>query len=179
MKKWDEFTIPFLGLEPGKYEYEFKIDKEFFEIIETDLYTTANINLLVTMHKSSTMLSFDLAIKGTMPAECFRCLASSEINFDAKEEKFFVAKIGSDISDTSSEEIIAIGHGESSINIVQQVFDFFHSQVPQTILPCEINNNYKLCNQEVLEKLTAVSVKAEQNNVDPRWEALSKLKDKN
>jgi uncharacterized protein len=88
MKKWDEFTIPFLGLEPGKYEYEFKIDKEFFEIIETDLYTTANINLFVTMHKSSTMLSFDLALKGTMPAECYRCLANSEINFDAKEDKF-------------------------------------------------------------------------------------------
>ena len=26
MKKWDEFTIPFLGLEPGKYEYEFNDD---------------------------------------------------------------------------------------------------------------------------------------------------------
>jgi len=179
MKKWDEFTIPFLGLEPGKYEYEFKIDKEFFEIIETDLYNSATINVFVTMHKSSTMLSFDLAIKGTMPAECYRCLATSEINFDAKEEKFFVAKIGSDISDNSSEEIIAIGHGENSINIVQQIFDFFHSQVPQTILPCEINDNFNLCNQEVLENLNAVLIKANQDKVDPRWEALNKLKNKN
>jgi uncharacterized protein len=179
MKKWDEFTIPFSGLEPGKYEYEFKIDNEFFEIIETDLYTSANINLSVTMHKSSSMLTFDLAMKGTMPAECYRCLASSEIYFDAFEEKFFVAKIGSEISDNSSEEIIALGHGENSINIAQQVFEFFHSQVPQTILPCEINDNFELCNQEVLEKLNSVSINAEQKILDPRWEALNKLKNKN
>jgi uncharacterized metal-binding protein YceD (DUF177 family) len=179
MKKWDEFTIPFLGLESGKHEYEFKIDAAFFEIIDTDLYNTADIIVYVTMLKTSTMLTFDLALKGTMPAECFRCLATSEINFDAKEEKFFVAKMGSDISDNSSEEIIAIGHGENSINIAQQIFDFFHSQVPQTILPCEINNDFNLCNQDVLEKLNAVSLNTEQNMVDPRWEALKKFKNKN
>lgn len=176
MKKVDEFAIPFHGLEPGKYEYEFKINREFFEAIETDLYQNADIDVKATMHKTSTMLSFDFEMNGTMEAECYRCTESSKIPLKSKTEKFFVAKIGTENSSESSDEIVVLSHGENVINIAQQVFEFFHSKVPLSILPCELNNNYEICNQEVLDKLNSVSIKKEPNDADPRWNALKNLK---
>ncbi len=57
MKQLKEFLIPFIGLKLGKHQFEYQINKTFFDNFEYDEFESSDIKVKLTLDKKSTMWS--------------------------------------------------------------------------------------------------------------------------
>ena len=70
MKKLNEFLIPFIGLKLGKHQFEYQINKAFFESFDYDEFESANIKVNVAFEKKSTLMELNFKHKGTIHVPC-------------------------------------------------------------------------------------------------------------
>ena len=70
MKVTNEFLIPFVGLKLGKHQFEFQINKEFFEDYGYDEFESCDIKVNLVLEKKSTMLELHFKHKGTVHVPC-------------------------------------------------------------------------------------------------------------
>jgi len=172
MKK-KEFSIPFSGLKQGKHEFEYKVVNEFFESLEYNEFNDADINLKVLMNKTSTMLELELKAQGNVNVDCD--LSNEPFDLAIADELELVVKFGDDYND-DDDEILIIPHGEHQVNIAQYIYEMLVLAVPQKrVHPKVLDGSMK---SEALEKLQNLQPKeGKENNeeTDPRWDALKKL----
>lgn len=179
MNPINEFIIQFSGLSDGVHKFEFEINNKFFELINSDLIKSGNLVVNATMHKTSNLLTFDFEAEGTIDVECDRCTINSSFPISGNEDAFLLVKLESKFTDEDS-EIITLPIEESEINVSNYIFEFIHTLVPLSIVPCEYLDNESICNQEILDKLNELSErKASFKDIDPRWSALKNLKNEN
>lgn len=172
MKK-REFSIPFSGLKQGKHEFEYVIEKEFFESFGYAEFNDANIGLKVSMNKMSTMLEFKLFADGTVNVNCD--LTNEPYDQPISADLELVVKFGEDYND-EDDEILIIPHGEHQVNIAQYVYEMLVLAVPlKRVHPGVLDGTLK---SEALKKLQELQPKDNTENkedTDPRWDALKKL----
>ena len=70
MKKLNEYLIPFLGLKLGKHQFEFQINKTFFDYFEFDEFENADVKVSLMLEKKSTMMELHFKHKGTVYVPC-------------------------------------------------------------------------------------------------------------
>jgi uncharacterized metal-binding protein YceD (DUF177 family) len=161
-----QFTIPFAGLKPGDYRYEFEVNEKFFEelgYIEEIIKGDFKINLLLLKH--SNMLTLTFNIKGKTDVTCDRCLDFMELDVDT-EQKLFV-KFG-DSSYEETDDVLVLSHGEQEIDVTQYIYEFIILAIP----PVHVHPEGE-CDPEVIKKLE--ELKPKKNDTDPRWDSLKKL----
>ena len=172
MKK-REFSIPFSGLKQGKHEFEYVIEKEFFESFGYAEFNDANIGVKVSMNKMSTMLEFKLFADGTVNVNCD--LTNEPYDQPISADLELVVKFGEDYND-EDDEILIIPHGEHQVNIAQYVYEMLVLAVPlKRVHPGVLDGTLK---SEALKKLQELQPKDNTENkedTDPRWDALKKL----
>jgi uncharacterized metal-binding protein YceD (DUF177 family) len=174
-----EFKIQFSGLSDGTHKFDFEINNKFFELINSDLIKNGNLIIHATMHKTSSLLTFDFTGDGTIDVECDRCTCNSKFPIAGDEEAFLLVKLDNNFNNEDS-DIITLPKEESEIDLSNYIFEFINTLVPLSIIPCEFLDDDTLCNQEVLDKLNQLSErKIEIEEIDPRWSALKNLKNKN
>ena len=92
---------------------------------------------------------------------------------DIKEQQ--IAKFSEEEID-EDEEIITLGKSDHEINIAPLIYEYINVSVP-FIATCGDEGNTEYCDKEMLDSLNKLSVNNEQTEtVDPRWEALKKIK---
>lgn len=172
MKK-KEFSIPFSGLKQGKHEFNYAVNNEFFESFEYTEFNDANVNLQVLLNKTSTMLEFEFHAKGTVNVDCD--MTSEPYDQDIVSELELVVKFGDAYND-DNDEILIIPHGEHQVNIAQYVYEMLVLAVPQKRIHPGVEDG--TLDSEVLKRLEALQPKERkenEENTDPRWDALKKL----
>lgn len=180
MKTLDEFKVQFSGLTNGVHHLKYEINNKFFEAIDSPLITDGILTVEATLHKSSTMLTFDFKTEGQINVECDRCLSSGKMPIEGETVKFMVVKFDDSETEQDTDELVILPVSESEINLSSYIFEFINSLKPLSIIPCEIDDNINQCNQEVLDKLNQIRIKNEtEASVDPRWAALQALKNEN
>ncbi|NGX82790.1 DUF177 domain-containing protein [Aequorivita sp. KMM 9714] len=177
MKELKEFTIPFVGLKLGKHQFNFELNKAFFEHFEYDEFNNAAINLNVLLDKTSTLLEFTLIYDGSVNVACdiTNELYDQEISGSYK----FVVKFGEEYND-ENEDLLIIPHGSYEVNIQQFIYESIVLAMPsRKIHPGVEDGTLK---SDILDKLEELSPKAideesvvEDENTDPRWDSLKKL----
>ncbi|WP_313112802.1 YceD family protein [Aequorivita sediminis] len=177
MKELKEFTIPFVGLKLGKHQFNFELNKAFFEHFEYDEFNNAAINLNVLLDKTSTLLEFTLTFDGSVNVACdiTNELYDQEISGSYK----FVVKFGEEYND-ENEDLLIIPHGSYEVNIQQFIYESIVLAMPsRKIHPGVEDGTLK---SDILDKLEELSPKAideesvvEDENTDPRWDSLKKL----
>lgn len=58
MRVSNEFLIPFIGLKLGKHQFEYQINKKFFEDFGYDEFESCDIKVNVVLEKKALCLSF-------------------------------------------------------------------------------------------------------------------------
>ena len=172
MKK-KEFCIPFSGLKQGKHEFDYVVDNEFFESFEYTDFNGATINLHVLLNKTSTMLEFDLVASGTVNVDCD--ITSEPYDQEVASELRLVVQFGDTFND-ENDEILIIPHGEHKVDIAQYVYEMSVLAVPQKRVHPGIEDG--TLDSEVLKRLEALQPRERKDNnenTDPRWDALKKL----
>lgn len=177
LKPLKQFSIPFTGLKIGKHQFDFEIDNSFFDAFEYSLVKKGALKASVELDKQETMLILQFHIEGTIILDCDKCLADFEAPISIQERQ--IVKFAEDELESDDLEIITLSKKESEIDVSELIYEFITVSVPY-IKICEQDGNGQLCDQEMIARLESLSVgtqkEEEQQNDDPRWAALKKLK---
>ena len=175
MKALKQFSIPFTGLKLGKHQFEFEIDKSFFDAFEYSLVKDGTLKTTVDLDKQETMLILYFHIKGTIQLNCDKCLAEFSQSIEINERQ--IVKFAEDNLESDDLEIIVLNKKESVVDVSELIYELITVAIPY-INKCEQVG--KTCDQEMTATLTKLACgsaeKEEEQNDDPRWAALKKLK---
>ncbi len=172
LKSLRNYSIPFTGLKLGKHQFEYEIGDAFFDEFEYSLVKKANLKCLVELEKQETMLILTFDIKGTIDANCDRCLAQYPQQVDIHEQQ--IAKFSEEDMD-ADEEIIILTKNDHEINIAGLIYEYINVALP-FITVCDDEGNTPYCDKEMLESLNKLSANNNNNEADPRWDALKNIK---
>lgn len=174
MDKYRNYNVNFSGLKIGKHEFKFSIDQAFFDLFETEKeFTNAKLDCDVLLERHSTFLDFKISISGTIDLVCD--ISNQEFSHPVSNEISLLVKFGEEYDD-SNEEIIVIPHHESEFNVAQIIYEAVMLSVPMKKLSPNILENDEY--QDLLEKFSPKIKEEKEDNeeIDPRWAALNKLK---
>ncbi len=178
MDKLKDYNIAFKGLKDGKHHFHYTIGQNFFDCIEDSAIEKGDFEVDVNMIKNSQMLQFDFNIDGNVHTICDNCLG--ELTIPVTYNGILYVKFGV-VYDEPSEEIIVLPHEEHEFNVAQLIYEFIVVSMPLR----SIHKDLDSCDPEMKDKLKEFSSEShEQDNkedeaIDPRWEALKKLKNNN
>lgn len=173
MKALEEFIIPFQGLKQGRHTFDFEVDEKFFACFTESEISRGKLNVQAVLDRKSVLLVFELSAKGTVVVPCDRCGDDYEMTISG--EQTLVVKLGNEESE-GEEDILYLPLQEHEVNIAHQVYEMIALAVPyQRIHPDG------MCNSEAIKNIHLFSPDEINKNdsIDPRWEALKQLKNKN
>lgn len=178
MKKLNEFLIPFIGLKLGKHQFEYHINKAFFESFDYDEFESADIKVSVVFDKKSTILELNFKHKGTIHVPCD--LTNEMFDFPIKGNLKVIVQFGEEYND-DNDELLILPHGEHEINIAQIIYEMIALSIPFRKVHPGVKDG--TLDSEALRKLNELrveEVKKEENkntedNIDPRWDKLKQL----
>ena len=173
-----KYDIEFKGLAEGLHNFEFQIDDLFFEHFEGSLVDSGEVKIDVTLEKRSAFLKLHFTIKGWVEQMCDRCLDNYRQKIKQKTEMF--VKFGETDSE-DGDNVIWILPEEHHINLAQLIYEFTMLSIPLRHIHPKNKNGVRDCNKEMLKKLKnhMHSEDEEKSPVDPRWDALRKLRNNN
>lgn len=167
------YEIPFSGLKLGKHQFDFQIDKSFFDSFNYDEFNAADIKVSATLNKMSTMMELELKAEGWVNVACD--LTSEPYNQPIKSTLELVVKFAEEFND-EDDEILVIPFGSHQFNIAQYIYEMLVLAVPSKRVHPGIKEG--TLDSEILKKLEELQpkeIKNEENEIDPRWDALKGL----
>ncbi|MES2108391.1 MAG: DUF177 domain-containing protein [Bacteroidota bacterium] len=172
MKSLRNYSIPFTGLKLGKHQFEYDVNDAFFDEFEYSLVKKANLKCLVELDKQETMLILTFDIKGTIDTSCARCLAQYPQQVEIHEQQ--IAKFSEEDMD-ADEEIIILTKNDHEVDISGLIYEYINVALP-FITVCDDEGNTPYCDKEMLDSLNKLSANNNNNEADPRWDALKNIK---
>ncbi len=175
MKVSNEFLIPFIGLKQGKHQFDYQIDKTFFDRFEYDEFESCDVKVQVVLDKKTTMLELHFKHKGTVHVPCD--LTGEPFDLPVKGKIDVVVQFGDAFND-ENEELLILPHGEHQVDVSQYIYEMIVLSVPlKRVHPGVKDGTLK---SEAIEKLEQLAVKAKKEETkkeetDPRWDQLKKL----
>lgn len=173
MKANREYIIPFVGLKLGNNEFDYSIDKKFFDEYEYSLVKNGDLKVHLTFNKHETMFVLDFTIKGTIEVTCDRCLAPFPQEIETTEQQ--IIKISDAEFEDDNGDIILISRGAYEFDVAPLIYEYINLQAP-IITTCDGKQSY--CDQAMLDKLNKLRVEDDsEDKTDPRWDALKNFGD--
>ena len=175
MKPLKEFTIPFVGLKIGKHQFEYKIEKSFFEYFEYEEFNDVNVDVYLELDKKTTLLELNFKITGAVNINCD--VTNEPYNQHIENEFDLVVKFGDEYNDEDT-DILIVPHGTYEINIQQYIYELIVLAVPIKRIHPGVEDG--TLDSDILKKLEELSPKLKEEKdieeeVDPRWNTLKKL----
>jgi len=174
-----EYIVPFSGMKVGKHQFDYRIRKEFFDAFEYSEIKDGDLNVIVTVDKSETMMIMNFDIAGEITMECDICLGELKHSIETKYRQIF--KFSDDEDLKLDDEITYVRSTEFEVNIAPFVIEFINLSKPNKSRhedgECDedllaVLDEYLLVEEEEIEE------SIEEEEIDPRWNALKKLKNK-
>ena len=171
MEVLKEFTIPFVGLNDGKYEFKFAIDNTFFKHFEFNDFNQASLAARLVLNKKPRFLELHFDVLGKVELPCD--VTMEWYDHEVKTSDDIIVKFGFSHENTS-DEILVIPEGSYQVNVAQNFYELIVLSLPQKRVHPGIEDG--TLESEILNKLKALEPKEEKLNgqKDPRW---NKLKD--
>ena len=177
----EEYKIRFTSLTEGFHNYSYNVGQEFFEHIEYSEIKKAEILINLSLEKKSTMMILNFEISGKVEVMCDRC--TDNFFIDIKSDDELIYRFGDE--DLGDDKVIVIFSNEIDIDVKHPIYEFISLALPTRKLHEEKNH----CNQDMLKEISNYLLIEEDNTeekednkdkeIDPRWSALNKLKNKN
>lgn len=184
----DKYDIAFKSLKDGIHKFEYHINKDFFDNIESSLIEDGDLDVKVEMVKNAQMLKFHFSIVGTIKATCDICLDTFDYPIEECEGDM-VVKFGEKTHEID-DELYMLAYDEDTISVAQWIYEIIGVSLPIRFEhPLDAEGN-STCNPEMINKLNEYLVtektdtdeadneESNSSRIDPRWDALKGLLDK-
>lgn len=191
MGKFDKYSIQLKTMEIGTSKFEYLLNNEFFEAIDEESIQKGNIIAKVTVSKSAKQSELHFELEGKVVVLCDRCL--EEMDQPIKTSGHLIVRMGKEYKD-DGDDVIIIPEEQGIINISWFLYEFI-----ELAIPIKHVHPFGHCNSGMASKLNEHLVDSDSfedddesfadsmaddsaesgkddGTVDPRWEALKKLK---
>ncbi|WP_235152347.1 DUF177 domain-containing protein [Dyadobacter sp. CY345] len=183
MKELSKYNIDIYGLEDKQYDYDMESGDAFFEELEQDLIERGQFKTHVVLKKSATMLQLHFHTEGSVELTCDRTLEPFEEPIISDDQ--IILKFG-DRDEELTDEIEIINRNTNRINVAKYVFEFIALSLPVKKLHPSLREegpgDEDAEEDEVILVYSSEDKEASEEDsdseekIDPRWEALKKLK---
>ena len=170
-----DYMIPFTGLKLGKHVFEFDVSDKFFEEFEYSIIQSGNVHIVLTLEKKETMMIGEYELNGKVNTSCDRCNDPVEVEVNGSYRLIYKF----DTVPSNDETLIVLPPDAYELDIRESILEFI-----TVSLPARCVHNEGECNEEMISLLDEYSggqdweadEDDDDEDVDPRWEALKKLK---
>jgi uncharacterized metal-binding protein YceD (DUF177 family) len=167
-----QYTIPVKGLGQGIHQFEFQIDRHFFQHFEASPIEDGAIKLKLTFDKRVDMFILDFVFEGTVKADCDRCLA--KIDLPIADQQQLLVKLSIE-QESDEAEVVYVSPEISKLNVAKYAYEFICLAMPLIkVYDCE-NEQERVCNDEMLAYLEQSEADEAQESENPIWEELKKF----
>ncbi|HQU61037.1 MAG TPA: DUF177 domain-containing protein, partial [Saprospiraceae bacterium] len=181
-----QYSIPVKGLRNGIHQFDFQIDRSFFDNFENSPISDGDIRLHLEFDKRPDMFVLQFDFEGTVRAECDRCLA--EINLPISDSQMLLVKFSLE-EEVDEAEMVYISPETIKLNVAQYIYEFICLSMPmikvydcesEAVRPCDDDMLRYLSNsQEQEQEAPAEAEEEEQESKEekpnPIWDELKKL----
>lgn len=171
-----DFSIDIYKLTNKVYQYQYVIDDSFFALFERSTVDHGRLGAEVTLDKQETLIIARFVIDGSVTLTCDRSLETFDHPLHVEESLLY--QYGEE-EEELTDEITVITSYTQQINVAQPIYEFIALAVPMKRLhPRYAKEDDPLVEGEIVFSSSpddTVDV-APDTAVDPRWEALKKLK---
>lgn len=177
MRKFKEYNITFPGLKQGKHEFDYTINDSFFALFDYEGFNSVHQNVHLTLDKKSNLMELVFTNQGTVNVDCD--LSGEPFDLPVQGELYLVVKFGEEYND-ENDEILILPHGEYEINVAHYIYELIVLSVPaKRVHPGVEDGSLQSETLSKLEELSPKEKEEQEDNIDPRWEELRKLLNKN
>ncbi len=163
-----EYDVEFGGIEMGEHCFDFEANKEFFTLFEYSEITEGNIKVKLKLLKDEGLMVMDFDLQGEVNIICDRC-ADYYIQGINKDYRLIVKTTEKNNEDKDNDDVVYISPKDYQINVASYIYEYINLALPMR----KVHPQEEDCNQEVIQKFLE---QEEQEKIDPRWEALKKIK---
>ena len=185
MKFWKTFDIEVIKYKEGLHEVDFPIGDAFFQQVEgNELLEKGTLTAWVKVDKGANLIELTFHIVGKVELVCDRSLETFEHPLDFTEKMIY--KFGSEVKEID-ESVMMITRDTPSINVAQLIYEFILLALPLKKIHPDYRNELDEEDNELEGSLVYLDEafnedsseeKESTSPVDPRWEKLGKLKNK-
>jgi uncharacterized protein len=173
------YGVNIIGLSNKVHHFDYELGDEFFRKYGTDLVSQGQFRAEVTLNKHETFIEADFKIKGTATLTCDRSLEPFE--FPIWTNKKILFKYG-ETNEEISDEIIMISRDTATLELGQYIYEFIALAIPMKKLHPKFRAE-EMTEDETAEgkivyssESTGNSDDKKDDDIDPRWNILKKLK---
>ena len=188
MGKFTAYKLPLKSLSPGTHEFDFHLDKSFFENMENEDIHDADLNAHVTVVYNGDFYTLDFKVTGNVTLLCDRCL--DDLIFPIDSTYHIVVKYGEDYND-DNDEVLEIPMSDATLNVSYMINDTVVLAIPiKHVHPmgkcnrqmsallkkhrAQGNDEDADLENELIDEMEDMD-SAPEGGSDPRWDALKKL----
>jgi uncharacterized protein len=165
------FDIEFVKLKDGIHEFNYRLEKKFFEVFENEDVLASDIEVKAVLEKSANLMNLSLLLKGKVDVSCDRCLVPLSVSVDTGHHVLY--KMLPEVDESQEhDDWVVLTQQDYKINLGQDCYETTLLSLPM-IRNCD-ELEIKPCNLQMLAKLNDLSGESEEQS-DPRWDKLKEL----
>ena len=173
MKSISTHKIEFAGLKVGKHQFNFELNKEFFENFSFFDFNNIDLSVDVDLTKKSTLLELNFHLKGSVNVNCD--MTNEPFDMPFNKEDFLVVKFGQEYNDEDN-EILVLPYGEHKVILDQYLYELVILSLPRKRVHPGVEDG--TLESEIIKILDELKPSGLALESDPRWEKLKKIKNK-
>ena len=173
MKSISKHKIEFAGLKVGKHQFNFELNKEFFENFSFFDFNNIHLCVDVDLTKKSTLLELNFHLKGSVNVNCD--MTNEPFDMPFNKEDFLVVKFGQEYNDEDN-EILVLPYGEHKVILDQYLYELVILSLPRKRVHPGVEDG--TLESEIIKILDELKPSGLALESDPRWEKLKKIKNK-
>jgi len=169
-----DFSIPFVGLTPGKHVFNYEVKDSFFEHFQYSPVKKGDLKISVEFDKQQeNRFMLMLSLDGTVELICDRCNAHYQQELKASNKE--IVKLGNPDEETD-DDLMILPKTAFEINISELIYEFIIVACPMFPLHPLKKNGQPDCDKEMEEILKKLNKsKSEADKGDPRWDKLKNI----
>ncbi|HLF35600.1 MAG TPA: DUF177 domain-containing protein [Cyclobacteriaceae bacterium] len=172
INRLSEFGINIQSLDDREYFFEYRIDEGFFTNFENSAVNKGRLNCRATVNKTSSFIRVTFHIAGSIELICDRSLDPFQFPVDLTGQTVY--KFG-DQDHEMDDEVIMIPRTKREINLSQNIYELIAMAIPMKKLHPRYDQEIS-GEDEIIYTTGGTTGKDKSPVMDPRWEALKKLK---
>jgi len=167
--------IDLKGLKESETTLEFNLDDSFFAALEGSQLEHGSLHVSVSIRKMTGFFEFAFHTQGSVTVSCDRCLDDMEQPIDADNR--LTVKLGDHYSE--DDDAVTIDENEGILDMSWLIYEFIMLAIPIKHVHAPGKCNSAMTQK--LEELSGAVRSSEEEDeaaIDPRWEALLKVKER-
>ena len=168
----EQFKIDLKGLTAEATTLEFDLDNGFFDALDQTEVEGGTLHVSLSIRKASGFFELQFHTVGTVDIVCDRCLDLMEQPIETDNR--LTVKLGSTASE--DDDTVTVDENEGILDTSWYIYEFIALAIP--IQHVHATGKCNPAMTKALEELSADRSGDEESTqaIDPRWEALKKLK---